>query len=62
MATGMLNNKSKQTTTRIPLDTLDELKQVKEDSESTAGFIVTAIKREIKRRQREKSKLDESKG
>ncbi|WP_253283055.1 YlcI/YnfO family protein [Cedecea davisae] len=58
MATGSRNNKSQQIVSRVPLDLIDELEKVKEEGESTAGFVVTSIKGEIKRRQRRKSKVD----
>ncbi|HIC3082197.1 TPA: YlcI/YnfO family protein [Salmonella enterica] len=56
MATGRKNNKSLQVSVRLPLDDLELIEKVKEDGESTAGFLVTAAKGEIKRRQRKKSK------
>ncbi|HGP2813738.1 TPA: YlcI/YnfO family protein [Salmonella enterica] len=59
MATGRKNNKSLQVSVRLPLDDLELIEQVKEDGESTAGFLVTAAKGEIKRRQRRKPKEQE---
>ncbi|EMO8607701.1 hypothetical protein WMA94_002794 [Salmonella enterica] len=59
MATGRKNNKSLQVSVRIPLDDLELIEQVKDDGESTAGFLITAAKGEIKRRQRRKSKEQE---
>ncbi|HCL5307949.1 TPA: hypothetical protein N2G38_000138 [Salmonella enterica] len=59
MATGRKNNKSLQVSVRIPLDDLELIEQVKDDGESTAGFLITAAKGEIKRRQRKKSKEQE---
>ncbi|HFW4798934.1 TPA: YlcI/YnfO family protein [Salmonella enterica subsp. diarizonae serovar 60-67:z35:-] len=59
MATGRKNNKSLQVSVRLPLDDLELIEQVKEDGESTAGFLVTAAKGEIKRRQRKKPKEQE---
>ncbi|WP_232623400.1 YlcI/YnfO family protein [Citrobacter koseri] len=56
MATGRKNNKSLQVSVRLPLDDLDLIEKVKEEGESTAGFLITAAKGEIKRRQRKKSK------
>ncbi|MDX6841075.1 MULTISPECIES: YlcI/YnfO family protein [Hafnia] len=58
MATGRKNNKSLQVSVRLPLDDLELIEQVKEDGESTAGFLVTAARGEIKRRQRKKTKQD----
>lgn len=59
MATGRKNNKSLQVSVRIPLDDLELIEQVKDDGESTAGFLITAAKGEIKRRQRKKLKEQE---
>lgn len=59
MATGRKNNKSLQVSVRIPLDDLELIEQVKDDGESTAGFLITAAKGEIKRRQRKKPKDQE---
>ncbi|EOE5205710.1 TPA: YlcI/YnfO family protein [Citrobacter freundii] len=58
MATGTTNNKSRQKTARVPLDVLTDVELVKEEGESDAQFIVTAMRGEIKRRQRRKSKTD----
>lgn len=58
MATGRKNNKSLQVSVRLPLDDLELIEKVKEEGESTAGFLITAAKGEIKRRQRKKSKDD----
>lgn len=58
MATGSRNNKSQQVVARVPLDLINELEKVKEEGESTAGFVVASIKGEIKRRQRKKAKED----
>lgn len=52
MATGSRNNKSQQIVSRVPLDLVAELESVKEKDESTASFVVTSIRGEIKRRQR----------
>ncbi|GKW16525.1 hypothetical protein PEC301937_24740 [Pectobacterium carotovorum subsp. carotovorum] len=60
MATGSRNNKSQQIVSRVPLDLIDELEKLKEEGESTAGFVVASIKGEIKRRQRKQTK-EESK-
>lgn len=56
MATGAKNAKSQMTTVRIPHEVMDDIEQLKEPGESTAGFLVTAAKGEIKRRQRRKTK------
>ncbi|ELI7901840.1 hypothetical protein RSE72_002791 [Yersinia enterocolitica] len=57
MATGAKNAKSQMTTVRIPHEVMVDIEQLKEDGESTAGFLVMAAKGEIKRRQRKKAKL-----
>ncbi|EID1775601.1 YlcI/YnfO family protein [Salmonella enterica] len=59
MATGSKNAKSQMTTVRIPHEVMKDIEQVKDDGESTAGFLVTAAKGEIKRRQRRKAKEQE---
>ena len=56
MATGAKNAKSQMTTVRIPHDVMEDIELFKHEGESTAGFLVTAAKGEIKRRQRNKSK------
>lgn len=58
MATGAKNAKSKMTTIRIPHEVMDDIELLKEDGESTAGFLVTAAKGEIKRRQRKQARQD----
>ncbi|EOP0101387.1 YlcI/YnfO family protein, partial [Escherichia coli] len=54
MPTGTTNNKSQQKTARVPLEVLSEMNLVKEENETDAQFIVTAMRGEIKRRQRRK--------
>lgn len=56
MATGAKNAKSQMTTIRIPHDVMEEIESLKQDGESTAGFLVCAARGEIKRRQRKKAK------
>lgn len=56
MATGRKNNRSLQLSVRLPLEDLEEIEKLKEEGESTAGFLITAAKGEIKRRQRRKAK------
>lgn len=58
MATGAKNAKSQMTTVRIPHEVMEGIEQLKDDGESTAGFLVTAAKGEIKRRQRKQAKED----
>lgn len=52
MATGAKNAKSQMTTVRIPHEVMEDIERLREDGESIAGFLVTAAKGEIKRRQR----------
>lgn len=56
MATGAKNAKSQMTTVRIPHEVMEDIERLKENDESTAGFLVTAAKGEIKRRQRKQTK------
>ncbi|HID3153874.1 TPA: YlcI/YnfO family protein [Klebsiella pneumoniae] len=56
MATGTKNEKSQKLQTRAPHEVVEAMEQVKEQGESTAQFIVTAMQCEIKRRQRQKAK------
>ncbi|WKS81894.1 hypothetical protein NMD69_03710 [Edwardsiella tarda] len=51
MATGPTNTKSQSLTARIPHDVIQGMESVKWDGESNAGFIVTAMRGEIARRQ-----------
>ncbi|RLR09250.1 hypothetical protein EAE69_14865 [Hafnia alvei ATCC 13337] len=51
MATGNVNNKSQMKNIRFPHDLIQEMEMLKRDDESTAGFIVTAVRGEIARRQ-----------
>ena len=60
MATGAKNAKSQMTTVRIPHEVMEDIERLREDGESTAGFLVTAAKGEIKRRQRKKTKEADS--
>lgn len=55
MATANKNAKSQLTTVRVPLDAMQGMESVKLDGESNAGFIVTAMRGEIARRQAEGS-------
>ncbi|EFU7684839.1 hypothetical protein HSY88_001207 [Escherichia coli] len=49
------NAKSQMTTIRVPHDVMEGMESVKLDGESNAGFIVTAMRGEIARRQAEGS-------
>ncbi|EJU0193992.1 hypothetical protein N4E11_002786, partial [Escherichia coli] len=53
------NNKSQKLQARAPHEVVEAMEQVKETGESTAQFIVTAMRGEIKRRQRRKAKESE---
>ncbi|HGU5327895.1 TPA: YlcI/YnfO family protein [Escherichia coli O146] len=52
------NAKSQMTTLRVPHDVMQGMESVKLDGESNAGFIVTAMRGEIARRQAEGSGED----
>lgn len=56
MATGTTNAKSQALKARVPHEIVNDMELVKESGESTAQFIVTAMRGEIKRRQRRKAK------
>ncbi|HFD4443762.1 TPA: YlcI/YnfO family protein [Klebsiella pneumoniae] len=56
MATGSVNNKSKQVNVRVPHEVLEEIESVKNNGESTAGFLIIAAIGEIKRRLRKRAK------
>ncbi|EHR0658280.1 MULTISPECIES: YlcI/YnfO family protein [Enterobacteriaceae] len=58
MATGTKNEKSQKLQTRAPHEVVEAMEQVKEQGESTAQFIVTAMQCEIKRRQRKKARSE----
>ena len=55
MAKNTINDKSKQISIRIPHDAFEGMESVKLGGESNAGFIVTAMRGEIARRQAEGS-------
>lgn len=54
-----INNKSQKLQARAPHEVVEAMEQVKETGESTAQFIVIAMRGEIKRRQRRKAKEQE---
>ncbi|HFP5345145.1 TPA: YlcI/YnfO family protein [Escherichia coli] len=54
-----INNKSQKLQARAPHEVVEAMEQVKETGESTAQFIVTAMRGEIKRRQRRQTKESE---
>ncbi|CDG99947.1 YlcI/YnfO family protein [Xenorhabdus stockiae] len=47
-----INNKSQKIQARAPHEVVEAIEVLKEEGESTAQFIVTALQGEIKRRQR----------
>ncbi|EDF9813696.1 hypothetical protein B5B23_13090 [Salmonella enterica subsp. enterica serovar Tennessee] len=51
MSKTYINNKSQMTTVRVPHDVMREIESLKREGESTAGFLVTAARGEIVRRQ-----------
>lgn len=61
MATGSTNNRSQQLNARFPHDVVADLESSLIEGETKAQFIVTAVKGEIKRRQRKQAK-EEPKG
>ncbi|EBB7650675.1 hypothetical protein ABC498_004727 [Salmonella enterica] len=54
MATGPRNAKSQSVTARIAHEIIEGMESVKEEGESTGQFISSAMRGEIKRRQRRK--------
>ncbi|CDG20596.1 conserved protein of unknown function [Xenorhabdus poinarii G6] len=58
MPTPNKNAKSQLTTVRVPHDVMEGMDAVKQDNESNAGFIVTAMRGEIARRQNEGNSKD----
>lgn len=59
MATKAINSKSQTIAARVPHEVADSMEQLKEQGESTGQFVTAALKREIKFRQRKKSKEEE---
>ncbi|WP_092520911.1 YlcI/YnfO family protein [Xenorhabdus japonica] len=59
MATKAVNAKSKKLETRVPHELVDSMEKFKEEGESTAQFIISAMSSEIKRRQRKAKALSE---
>lgn len=53
MTKSYINNKSQQVNARLPHDVLEQIESVKIAGETTAGFLVTAARGEIARRQTE---------
>ncbi|HGN9463228.1 TPA: YlcI/YnfO family protein [Enterobacter cloacae] len=51
MATGTINAKSQALAARVPHDVIEGMDAVKDEGETTANFIVTALRGEIARRQ-----------
>ncbi|MCX8967246.1 hypothetical protein EHW66_20415 [Erwinia psidii] len=61
MATGRRNNRSLQVSVRLPLEDLNAIEQLKNNDESTAGFLITAARHEIHRRREMASVIQETK-
>ncbi|HGF6560711.1 TPA: YlcI/YnfO family protein [Providencia alcalifaciens] len=59
MATGSRNSKSQSVTVRVLHELIEGMEQTKEQGESTGQFISSAIKTEIKRRQRKTKQSSE---
>lgn len=53
-----VNNKSQKMSARVPHDVAELVEKNKDEGESTAQFIVSALEGEIKRRQRRKAKAE----
>ncbi|MGN5573865.1 YlcI/YnfO family protein [Enterobacter sp. Lyrl_3] len=53
-----INNKSQKMSARVPHEVAQAVESAKEEGESTAQFIVTALEGEIKRRKRKKPSVD----
>lgn len=51
MATGNVNNRSQMKNIRFPHDVIEQMETVREENETTAGFVVEAVRSEIARRQ-----------
>lgn len=58
MATKAVNAKSKKIDVRVPHEIVSAVEELKESGESTGQFVVSALQREIKFRQRKKAKQD----
>ncbi|WP_047685974.1 MULTISPECIES: YlcI/YnfO family protein [Xenorhabdus] len=59
MATKAVNAKSKKLEARVPHELVDSMEKLKEEGESTAQFIVSAMSGEIKRRLRKSKESSE---
>ncbi|EAM4785585.1 hypothetical protein LWV78_002614 [Salmonella enterica] len=62
MATKAVNAKSRKLEARVPHNIADALECMKAPGESTGQFIVMALGREIKRRQRYRPEAEKAKG
>nr|WP_308824421.1 YlcI/YnfO family protein [Sodalis praecaptivus] len=58
MATGNKNAKSQLFTVRVPHEVVEQMDSLKDEQESSAGFIVTSMRGEIKRRLRKRAKQE----
>ncbi|WP_183042765.1 YlcI/YnfO family protein [Pectobacterium parmentieri] len=56
MATKAVNGRSQTIAARVPHEVVKEVEVLKEEGETTGQFVVSALQREVKYRQRKKSK------
>ncbi|MBN3239603.1 YlcI/YnfO family protein [Pectobacterium carotovorum] len=56
MATKAVNGRSQTIAARVPHEVVKEVEALKEEGETTGQFVVCALQREVKYRQRKKSK------
>ncbi|EJS94229.1 MULTISPECIES: YlcI/YnfO family protein [Pectobacterium] len=56
MATKAVNGRSQTIAARVPHEVVKEVEALKEEGETTGQFVVSALQREVKYRQRKKSK------
>ncbi|MEI7245135.1 YlcI/YnfO family protein [Pectobacterium carotovorum] len=56
MATKAANGRSQTIAARVPHEVVKEVEALKEEGETTGQFVVSALQREVKYRQRKKSK------
>ncbi|GKV79967.1 MULTISPECIES: YlcI/YnfO family protein [Pectobacterium] len=56
MATKAVNGRSQTIAARVPHEVAKEVEALKEEGETTGQFVVSALQREVKYRQRKKSK------
>ncbi|MEI7063210.1 YlcI/YnfO family protein [Dickeya chrysanthemi] len=56
MATKAVNGRSQTIAARVPHEVVKDVEALKEEGETTGQFVVSALQREVKYRQRKKSK------